>query len=101
SVAGGRRGAAADGVLGEENEKHERHENKKNRHASLPTGLVFFRVVRVFRGYLLARSTRAAAARSTSSSVVKRPTLRRPAPRPSSGGTPIACNTGDRQTLPS
>ena len=48
-----------------------------------------------------ARETSAAAARSISSSVVNRPTLSLTAPRPNSGGTPIAWSTGDRQTLPS
>src|SRR5262249_30220514 len=49
----------------------------------------------------LAARTRESAARSISSSVVNRPILRRTAPRPSSGGTPMAWSTGDRQTLPS
>jgi hypothetical protein len=40
-------------------------------------------------------------ARSISASVVNRPTLRRTAPRPSSGETPIAASTGERLTRPS
>src|SRR5262249_33580489 len=49
----------------------------------------------VLIAYLCARSASNSAARSISSSVVNRPTDSRTAPRPTSGGTPIAHNTGD------
>src|SRR5437588_783593 len=51
--------------------------------------------------YPRAARARTSAARSTSSEVVNRPTVRRRDPRPTSGGTRMAQRTGDCVTCPS